>query len=64
MQIKLPFLIALLVIVAAAGGSIAYFVFTNVELSAPVEAEQPPRKLFAPREPLPTTGGQEMQPRF
>ncbi|MGI2036334.1 DUF2749 domain-containing protein [Rhizobium panacihumi] len=64
MQIKLPLLIVLLVIVAAAGGGISYFFVTNQEASAPADAEQPSRNVFAPRDPLPTTGGQEMQPRF
>lgn len=64
MTFKLPVLVAVLLLVALAGGGITYIVVSNKEASANAEAEQKTRDFFAPKDRLPTEGGQQMQPRF
>ena len=64
MTFKLPVLAAILLLVALAGGGITYFVFSNQGTSANAEAEKRAQDFFAPKDPLPTEGGQKMQPRF
>lgn len=63
MTIKPSYLIAILLLLATTGGGIAYFVIFNQ--SRPVASQpQGSGDLFAPKERLPTEGGQEMKPRF
>jgi len=64
MTIKLPVILIALTLVAVAGSGITYIVFSNHEASADAKVQQKSRDFFAPKERLPTEGGQEMKPRF
>lgn len=63
MSLKLPYLIAILLLIAAASGGVTYFVM----LSQAASTENVPPKAQAnvsPRTPLPTKGGQQMKLEF
>ncbi|MDR6671237.1 DUF2749 domain-containing protein [Rhizobium sp. 1399] len=64
MTFKLPVLAVVLLLAALAGGGITYFVVSNQRASANAEVEKRAQDFFAPKDPLPTEGGQKMQPRF
>lgn len=65
MGTKLPYILALIAMLAAIGGGITYFVVIKDDPSSPAPAAVQERDNFmAPRERLPTTGGQQMQLEF
>lgn len=63
MGIKLPYLLAIIAMLAAIGGGITYFVVIKQERSAQPAVEKR-ENIMAPRERLPTKGGQQMQLEF
>ena len=65
MGIKLPYFLAIIGMLAAVVGGITYFVVIKDDLPAPAPAAVEKREnIMAPRERLPTKGGQQMQLEF